>query len=99
MFDTTESGYYNNGESFFINGGLHDKSLHELLPIIQHETVHHRIFHTSSLGLLLIMFEKISLTDSTRDEILQGVSKYYKRMQEQLATYLSLIHISEPTRH
>lgn len=34
MFDTTESGYYNNGESFFINGGLHDKSLHELLPII-----------------------------------------------------------------
>ena len=67
MFDTTESGYYNNGESFFINGGLHDKSLHELL---QHETVHHRIFHTSSLGLLLIMFEKISLTDSTRDEIL-----------------------------
>ena len=27
MFDTTESGYYNNGESFFINGGLHDLSL------------------------------------------------------------------------
>ena len=95
MFDTTESGYYNNGESFFINGGLHDKSLHELLPIIQHETVHHRIFHTSSLGLLLIMFEKISLTDSTRDEILQGVSKYYKRMQEQLATYIEMLRLLE----
>lgn len=87
MFDTTESGYYNNGESFFINGGLHDKSLHELLPIIQHETVHHRIFHTSSLGLLLIMFEKYLLQILLEMKFYKGLVNIIKECKS------SLLHI------
>lgn len=93
MFKIVESGFYNNGSSFFINGGLQDQSLVDILPLIQHETAHHRIFHTSSLGLLLLMCEKVSQVDSSKDDILNGLSRYYKRMQEQIATYTEMLRV------
>lgn len=91
MFSTVESGYFKNGASYFINGGLQDKSLDDVISIIQHESVHYQIFHCSSLGMYLLMCEKISKVDYSRDDILLELRRYYKRMQEELATYIEMV--------
>ncbi|MCS4487548.1 hypothetical protein [Streptococcus sciuri] len=41
------------------------------------------------------MCEKVSQVDSSKDDILHGLSRYYKRMHEQLATYIEMLRFLE----
>lgn len=90
-FNGDESGYYDNKDNFYINGSLKYKDDMEVGPILQHEHGHWFIFMTSSLGLLIRMCSKISITDNSKDLILEGLSKYYRRMNEEVATYTEMI--------
>lgn len=90
-FNTDESGFFNNGTGYFINGGLQNEVLETTLPLFQHEYTHYFIFNSSSLGLLLIMCEKINKSDSSKYIMFEEISKYYKRMQEEIATYSEML--------
>lgn len=90
-FNTDESGYFDNGNNYFINGGLQNEKMNTMLSLFQHEYTHFVIFHTSSLGLLIVMSEKIAQLDSSKNWLFHKISRYYKRMQEEIATYSEML--------
>ena len=90
-YNTDESGYFDNGNNYFINGGLQNEKMNTMLSLFQHEYTHYVIFHTSSLGLLIVMSEKIAQLDSSKNWLFHEISRYYKRMQEEIATYSEML--------
>ena len=90
-YNTDESGYFDNGNNYFINGGLQNEKMNTMFSLFQHEYTHYVIFHTSSLGLLILMSEKIAQLDSSKNWLFQKISRYYKRMQEEIATYSEML--------
>lgn len=90
-YNTDESGYFDNGNNYFINGGLQNEKMNTMLSLFQHEYTHYVIFHTSSLGLLIVMSEKIAQLDSSKNWLFHKISRYYKRMQEEIATYSEML--------
>lgn len=43
-YNTDESGYFDNGNNYFINGGLQNEKMNTMLSLFQHEYTHYVIF-------------------------------------------------------
>lgn len=72
-----------------------DNTLGKNVHISIHENIHKFLLGCSTVGILLIMMEKISVVDNSKKWLMDTLIKSLNNSQEQIATYIEIISILE----